>query len=313
LQLRELMPKESGHPRHVDYEKAADIVVSRDERYALTSISLSLPISWNNGRAPLFIMETNRGEVLQSTPGSLAIFGPRIYHAHPPTDDFDNPYLWLVTQAFFASSTKSSDGTHGESPAIHQAHVAGGAGMGAQTIASWASHFISDQGALRTLHESESRIRRAHRELLAGYDTDPSTVLNEVERVSNYKGTVVSRDIDFTSICGHHFLPFFGTIDIAYEPGPVITGLGKIPRLVQVLARRLQLQEDLVRDIAVQISESLQAKGVIVIADAIHLCVHSRGPLSPNNRTRCVYALGTLEQFRMTDPLSIFRSNRFST
>ena len=279
FQLRELTPKASGHSRHVDYEKGFDVIEKKGQKQALTSLSLSLPITWNDGRAPTFIMETKGGGVQQWQPGSLAIFGPQIYHSHPPTTDFAQPYLWLVTQAFFRSPFHAAE------------EQAGG------TIASWAASFLDDRRAIEILAVSEDRIRLAYTELLSGYSTDPAKVLNEVERVESYPGIVVERGIHFTSICGHHFLPFHGTIDVAYEPNRVITGLGKIARLVRVLSRRLQLQEDLIREIAQQIVSSLDAKGACIVARARHLCIHSRGPMSPGSETVCTYAVGSLEEF----------------
>jgi GTP cyclohydrolase IA len=319
LQLRELSPQESGHPRHVDYQRGADVVEIDGARSALTSLSLSLPISWNGGRAPAFIMETAAGDVVQTTPGSLAIFGPRVYHSHPPTTDFQEPYLWLVTQAFFSTAAGATSlaalaplapDTAGKvsgwaaSGSIRSALAAGNADLASAdpppataTIAGWASQLISDRAALGVLRISETRIRNAFGELLSGYEIDPASILNEVERVTDYQGLVTVTGIDFTSLCGHHFLPFYGTIDVTYEPNQVITGLGKIPRLVRAFAGRLQLQEDLVRDVATQIAASLEAKGVLVVAEAVHLCMHSRGPHAPSTRTRCVYGLGSLEQF----------------
>src|SRR3989344_3377806 len=117
FELRALTPKSSGHSRHVDY--AAGYTIRTDHEtghpYALVPVSLSLPISWNVGRAPTFVVEgVHRGKdaegkrieestlrMEQNRPGSLAIFGPTMYHTHPPTTDFDKPYLWLVTQAYF--------------------------------------------------------------------------------------------------------------------------------------------------------------------------------------------------------------------
>jgi GTP cyclohydrolase I len=280
FQLRVLSPRSTGHPRHVDYERGFDVVSSKDEHHALTSISLSLPISWDDGRSPVFVMETPDGNVIQDRPGSLALFGPTIFHSHPPTTDLAEPSLWLITQAFF--KIKPTQLASIESR------------MDAPEIASWVQQFVRNESALATLRESESRIRAAYAELLSGYDTDPGMVLNEVERVHDYHGLVVERAISFTSFCCHHFLPFFGKIDVAYEPGEVLTGLGKIPRLVQAFARRFQLQELLVKEIAEQIVNSIGAKGVYVRARAIHLCMHGRGPCVPNVETFCSYATGTL-------------------
>ena len=132
-------------------------------------------------------------------------------------------------------------------------------------------------------------------ELLDGYQADVGAILNDIARVREYPGIVLEQGINFTSICYHHFLPFFGTIDVAYEPGEVITGLGRIVELVQALAHRLQIQEFLVRDIAETIRERVKARGVFVRSRAVHLCVHSRGPSDHTMETVCTYAVGALE------------------
>jgi GTP cyclohydrolase I len=295
FQLRELTPKASGHSRHVDYERGFDVHEKDGERYGLTSLSLSLPISWNEGRAPTFVMETGSGDFKQHTPGSLAIFGPCIFHSHPPTTDFEKPYLWLVTQAFFKTPLESSGLRPERRPPIVDSRTTTETHAAASPLAAWVSGVVGHHAMDKVLLESESRIRRAYRELLSGYEMEPGKILNEVERVESYSGLVVERGIHFTSFCGHHFLPFHGTIDVAYEPGNVITGLGKIPRLVQAFARRLQLQEFLVRDIALQIANSLKAKGVYVEARALHLCIHARGPSAPGAETVCSFGTGTLE------------------
>jgi GTP cyclohydrolase I len=163
-------------------------------------------------------------------------------------------------------------------------------------LADWLAQVTTDNTALQTIRESEDRIRRAYDELLSGYREDASSILNHIERVDDHKGLVCESNISFTSICGHHFLPFHGTIDVAYDPNGIITGLGKIPRLVQALAHRFQLQEFLVRDIAMTIRESIDPRGVYVRSRAIHLCMHSRGPREPAMETCCTYALGTFEE-----------------
>ena len=100
FQLRELAPVSRGHARHRDYERGFDIIRAEEE-YALTTVSLSFPISWNDGKSMKFRLETTEGEVIQDRPGSLALFGPKIYHGHPETSGFGKPSLWLVTLAFF--------------------------------------------------------------------------------------------------------------------------------------------------------------------------------------------------------------------
>ncbi len=173
-------------------------------------------------------------------------------------------------------------------------------------LASWLEKIIKDKKALSIIEESEERILRAYGELLSGYNTDTSKILNEIERVKEYNGLVVERDIDFTSICGHHFLLFYGKITIAYEPNEVITGLGKIPRLVQAFSRRFQLQELLVKEIAETIHKSIGAKGVYVEAKASHLCMCSRCPFSQNVATICSYGIGSLKEQKDKRILSFY-------
>ena len=108
------------------------------------------------------------------------------------------------------------------------------------------------------------------------------------------RGHVEVRDIAFYSICAHHFLPFFGHVSIRYVPGDRILGLGKLPRLVDAYARRFQIQEDLVRDIAQEMMQSGHARGVLVQSEARHLCMLSRGPQSAASATRTEIALGCL-------------------
>lgn len=131
-------------------------------------------------------------------------------------------------------------------------------------IADWVRKITGDKAPLNDLREWEPRVVAAYTELLNGYDADPAAILNDIARARDYPGIILEQGINFTSVCYHHFLPFFGTIDVAYEPGEVITGLGRIVQLVQALAHRSQIQEFLVRDIAEAIKGHVGAKGVFV-------------------------------------------------
>ena len=162
-------------------------------------------------------------------------------------------------------------------------------------IADWVQKIAGDQAPIEDLREWEHRIVAAYSELLDGYQADVPAILNDIARVREHPGLVMEQGINFTSICYHHFLPFYGTIDVAYEPSEIITGLGRIVELVQALAHRLQIQEFLVRDIAQTIKEHIGAKGVFVRSRAVHLCVHSRGPSDHTMETVCTYAIGSLE------------------
>ena len=146
---------------------------------------------------------------------------------------------------------------------------------------------------------SAERIRGAYAELFSGYHLKAEEVLNETIKTHDYSGEVRVGDITFYTFCEHHFLPFFGSADVVYQPGEIITGLGKIVRLVRdVHARRLQIQEIMTQDIATDIERILGARGVAVRTRAKHLCTCSRGPLDDNSNTEVVYRLGTLSQYK---------------
>ncbi len=164
-------------------------------------------------------------------------------------------------------------------------------------LSDWLRHVNSDRRLLEWLEsaESEDRLVRCFREIFAGYSVDPSSILKPTRLLTEpYPGTVTIRRISFYSVCAHHFLPFFGQIDIAYEPGSMIIGLGKFPRLVKAFARRFQIQEDLVADIAHEVMSSGGALGVNVTSLATHLCMCARGPSDPTVTTDVTYSLGSL-------------------
>jgi GTP cyclohydrolase I len=167
------------------------------------------------------------------------------------------------------------------------------------TIHAWLhAHVTQDPRALAWfLHTgAEDRIARAYRQLLAGYNEDPSQVLKTTRKVDGvHYGHVTVRDIHYYSTCAHHFLPFFGQVAISYLPGDRIIGLGKLPRLVQIYAQRFQIQEDLVKDIAEAMMEHGGARGVLVTASGRHMCMCSRGPANQTAITDTSYSLGALQ------------------
>ena len=168
-------------------------------------------------------------------------------------------------------------------------------------LVAWLAKSVTDDArALRWFEEAgaDDRIARAFKELLAGYELEPSTILKTTRMLEagERPGRVEVKDIGFHSLCAHHFLPFFGEVDVAYEPGDRILGLGKLPRLVDAYARRFQIQEDLVREVAQEMMESGHARGVRVRSRARHLCMCSRGPSSESAITHTEFALGTLAQ-----------------
>jgi GTP cyclohydrolase I len=129
------------------------------------------------------------------------------------------------------------------------------------------------EGLLKT----PERVRKSLQWLTSGNTLRPATVVGEAIFHEAVSGTVVVRNIEFYSMCEHHLLPFFGKVHIAYEPDGRIIGLSKLPRIVDVFARRLQVQERLTAQIAEAITEVLQPQGVGVVVEALHLCMMMRG------------------------------------
>jgi GTP cyclohydrolase I len=131
------------------------------------------------------------------------------------------------------------------------------------------------------LVDTPARVRRMYAELTAGYATDPDEVLNDAIFDVGYNEMVLVKDIPFHSLCEHHLLPFAGTAAVAYIPDGQVIGLSKIPRVVDMYARRLQVQERLTQQIADFLMERLSPKGVGVVVEATHLCASMRGIRKP--------------------------------
>jgi GTP cyclohydrolase I len=127
------------------------------------------------------------------------------------------------------------------------------------------------------LEKTPARVARSMRFLTSGYHQDPIEILNNAVFEESYDEMVLVKDVGFYSLCEHHMLPFFGRIHVAYLPDGRIVGLSKLPRMVGMFARRLQVQERLTTDIAGAIETVLRPKGVAVVAEAIHLCMMMRG------------------------------------
>jgi len=127
------------------------------------------------------------------------------------------------------------------------------------------------------LQNTPDRVSRMYIELLDGYKLDPDEIINDALFTINYDEMVLVRDIEFYSLCEHHLLPFIGRAHIAYIPAGTVIGLSKIPRIVDMYARRLQIQERMTRQIADLVQEKLEPQGVAVVVEAIHLCSMMRG------------------------------------
>ncbi len=127
------------------------------------------------------------------------------------------------------------------------------------------------------LRDTPDRVHRSLHYLTRGYRMDPVEVIGKAIFKENYDEMVLVRDIDFYSLCEHHMLPFYGKAHVAYVPNGKIVGLSKIPRLVDVFARRLQVQERLTQQIAETLMEQLAPQGVGVVVEGFHMCMAMRG------------------------------------
>ena len=133
------------------------------------------------------------------------------------------------------------------------------------------------------LVDTPKRVEKSLRFLTSGYAADVDTVLNNALFTVDYNEMVIVKDIDFYSLCEHHLLPFFGKCHVAYIPQGRVIGLSKIPRLVEIFARRLQVQERLTNQVADTIRDKIRPLGVAVVMEASHLCMSMRGVEKQNS------------------------------
>ncbi len=148
------------------------------------------------------------------------------------------------------------------------------------------------------LVKTPARVEASLRYLTKGYKEDPRAVIGDAMFTEQYSEMIIVRDIDFFSLCEHHMLPFFGKAHVAYIPTDKIVGISKIARMVEVYARRLQVQERMTSEIAATLHEALDAMGVGVVIQAEHLCMRMRGIERPNS---AVVSSALLGAFRRRD------------
>ena len=165
-----------------------------------------------------------------------------------------------------------------------------------ETVANLVSKILDELGEdvdREGLERTPERVAKALRYLTSGYGKDAKEILNGAMFVEDYDEMVIVKDIDFSSLCEHHLLPFIGKCHVAYLPGRKIVGLSKIPRLVEMFSRRLQVQERLTTQIANTLNEALQPRGVAVVVEAIHLCMLMRGVEKQNSKAITSAMLGS--------------------
>lgn len=145
------------------------------------------------------------------------------------------------------------------------------------------------------LKDTPGRIARMYEEIYKGMDENPATHLSKTFTVES-NGIVVEKDITFYSTCEHHLMPFYGKVHIAYLPDGRVVGLSKLARTVEVYARRLQIQEQMTAQIADAVMEYLKPQGVMVMAEAEHMCMTMRGVAKPGSRTTTLAVRGCFEK-----------------
>jgi len=167
------------------------------------------------------------------------------------------------------------------------AELFGGAGVARPEIEDSVRELLSAVGEDTErdgLQRTPERVARMYDELLAGYRIDPDKMINDAIFDVDYDEMVLVRDIEFYSLCEHHMLPFIGKAHVAYLPKGKVIGLSKIPRVVDLFARRLQVQERMTRQISDFIETALHPHGVAVVVDGLHLCSMMRGVKKANAR-----------------------------
>ncbi|MCA9991168.1 MAG: GTP cyclohydrolase I FolE [Ardenticatenaceae bacterium] len=176
----------------------------------------------------------------------------------------------------------------------HSAEKSGHAAIEAavQTILANVGEDPDRQGLVGT----PNRVARMYDEILAGYHVDPVKLVNGALFDVEYDEMIVVKEIEYFSMCEHHMLPFFGRVHVAYIPSDKVIGLSKIPRIVEMYARRLQVQERMTRQIADMIDEILQPRGVAVVVEGSHMCSMMRGVKKEHPRMVTTALLGEFKE-----------------
>lgn len=172
---------------------------------------------------------------------------------------------------------------------------------------------IGENPKRKGLERTPERVAGAYSELLGGYNVDPLELLNDALFDVTYDEMVIVRDIEFYSLCEHHMIPFLGRAHVAYLPNGRVIGLSKIPRLVDMFARRLQVQERMTRQIADLLNELLHPRGVAVVLEGVHLCSMMRGVKKHDARMTTSAMLGHFRRSMATRQEFLDNISRGST
>lgn len=171
---------------------------------------------------------------------------------------------------------------------------------------------IGENASREGLDKTPERVAKAMQFLLQGYKTDPVKILQSAMFKEDYRQMVIVKDIEIYSMCEHHLLPFFGKAHVAYIPNGTITGLSKIARVVDVFARRLQVQERLTTQIKECIQNTLQPLGVAVVIEAQHLCMQMRGIQKQHSTTTTSDFTGAFQKTATRDEFIKLIGTKFS-
>ena len=169
---------------------------------------------------------------------------------------------------------------------------------------------LGEDPAREGLVRTPSRVHRAYEYLMKGYKEDPEALLKNALFTVTYDEMVIVKDVEMFSLCEHHMLPFFGKVHVAYIPNGKVIGLSKIPRLIEIFSRRLQIQERLTTQIAETIQKAIEPQGVGVVIEARHLCMMMRGVEKQHSAAVTSSMLGCFrdEQETRTEFLSLIRN-----
>ena len=196
-------------------------------------------------------------------------------------------YLYSVPlpqTTIFCQTTNDYDTGKRKKPTREEAEAA------VRTLILWAGDDPDREGLIDT----PKRVVKAYEEFYSGYEGDPEQVFNRTFKdVEGYDEMIVLRDIHFDSHCEHHMVPFSGHVHIAYIPGQKVLGLSKLARLVEIFARRLQVQEKFTAQIATTLNEVLKPRGVAVVVEATHMCMTMRGVQKPGAVMQTSHLVGS--------------------